>query len=90
MPGELLPRSGRHKRRGAGATTFTTVLILLCQQAPRVSLTKEKVKIAVRLRRETLVTVEWIAERLRMGSVANVNTLLYHRRKTNCPIIRPL
>jgi putative transposase len=42
----------------------------------------EKVKIAVRLRRETLVTVAWIAERLRMGSVANVNTLLYHWRKT--------
>ena len=40
-----------------------------------------KVKIAMRLRRETLVTVAWIAERLRMGSVANVNTLLYHWRK---------
>jgi len=44
---------------------------------------REKVKIAVRLRRETLVTVAWIAERLRMGSVANVNTLLYHWRKAN-------
>ena len=41
----------------------------------------EKVKIAVRLRRETLVTVAWIAERLQMGSVANVNTLLYSWRK---------
>lgn len=41
----------------------------------------EKVKIAMRLRRETLMTVAWIAERLRMGSVANVNTLLYQRRK---------
>ena len=40
-----------------------------------------KVKIAMRLRRETLVTVAWIAERVRMGSVANVNTLLYHWRK---------
>ena len=30
----------------------------------------EKVKIAIRLRNETLVTVAWIAERLRMGSVA--------------------
>jgi putative transposase len=37
----------------------------------------EKVKIAVRLRQETLVTVAWIAARLQMGSVANVNTLLY-------------
>lgn len=43
----------------------------------------EKVKIAVRLRRETLVTVAWIAARLQMGSVANVNTLLYHWRKAN-------
>jgi hypothetical protein len=41
----------------------------------------QKVKIAMRLRKETLVTVAWIAERLRMGSVANVNTLLYHWRK---------
>jgi putative transposase len=37
----------------------------------------EKVKIAMRLRQETLVTVAWIAARLQMGSVANVNTLLY-------------
>ena len=36
----------------------------------------EKVRLAVRLRQETLVTVAWIAQRLKMGSVANVNTLL--------------
>jgi len=41
----------------------------------------QKVKIAARLRRETLVTVAWIAQRLCMGSVANVNTLLYHSRR---------
>jgi putative transposase len=41
----------------------------------------EKVRIAVRLRKETLVTVAWIAERLQMGSVANVNTLLYQWRR---------
>lgn len=41
----------------------------------------EKVKIAVRLRKETLMTVAWIAERLQMGSVANVNTLLYQWRQ---------
>ena len=41
----------------------------------------EKVKIAVRLRKETLVTVPWIAQRLQMGSAANVNTLLYHWRQ---------
>ena len=38
-------------------------------------------KMAVRLRKETLVTVAWIAQRLRMGSVANVNTLLYQWRQ---------
>ena len=37
----------------------------------------EKVRMAMRLRKETLATVAWIAERLQMGSVANVNTLLY-------------
>jgi REP element-mobilizing transposase RayT len=41
----------------------------------------EKIRIAVRLREETLVTVAWIAERLQMGSVANVNTLLYRWRQ---------
>jgi putative transposase len=40
----------------------------------------EKLEMAVRLRNETLVTVAWIAERLQMGSVANVNTLLYQWR----------
>jgi REP element-mobilizing transposase RayT len=44
----------------------------------------EKVKIAMRLRTQTLVTVAWIAKRLRMGSVANVNTLLYHFRRNKC------
>jgi hypothetical protein len=43
----------------------------------------EKVKIAVRLRKETLVTVAWVARRLQMGSVANVNTLLYRWRQGN-------
>jgi len=41
----------------------------------------EKLKVAVRLRNETLVTVAWIAQRLQMGSVANVNTLLYQWRQ---------
>lgn len=36
---------------------------------------------AVRLREEALVTVGWIAQCLRMGSVAHVNTLLYHWRQ---------
>jgi hypothetical protein len=37
----------------------------------------EKLKIAVRLRQETWVTVAWIAERLKIGNMANVNTLRY-------------
>ena len=42
---------------------------------------REKVKMAVRLRRETLMTVAWIAKRLEMGSVGHVNTLLYQWRR---------
>ena len=42
---------------------------------------RDKVKIAVRLRRETLVTVAWIAGRLQMGSLANAHTLLYRWRQ---------
>ncbi len=41
----------------------------------------EKVEMAVRLRKETLVKVAWVAQRLPMGSVANVNTLLYQWRQ---------
>ena len=31
----------------------------------------------MRLRKETLVTIAWIAQRSQMGSVANANMLLY-------------
>jgi len=41
----------------------------------------EKVKIAERLSDQTLVKVAWIAERLQMGSVADVNTRLYRWRQ---------
>jgi len=44
---------------------------------------REKVQVVVQLRKETLVTVAWIAERLQMGSTANVNTLLYIRTSQN-------
>jgi len=43
---------------------------------------EEKAKIAMRLRKETVVTAAWIAARLPMGSVANVNALLYQQRRT--------
>jgi hypothetical protein len=43
----------------------------------------EKLKLAVRLRAETTMTVKWIAERLRMGTWTHLNHLLYwHRRET--------
>ena len=43
----------------------------------------EKLKLAVRLREETTVTVKWIAKRLRMGTWTHLNHLLYwHRRET--------
>lgn len=41
----------------------------------------EKIKIAQRLRTETLVSVAWIARRLQMGSVSYVNNRLYLMRK---------
>ena len=40
-----------------------------------------KVALAARLRKETVMTVGWIAERLHMGSPGYVNHLLYCRRK---------
>lgn len=40
-----------------------------------------KVDIAGRLRRETMVTVKWIAARLRMGTPGYLNNRLYRRRK---------
>lgn len=40
-----------------------------------------KVDLAARLRRDTLVTVKWIAVRLHMGSACYVNSLLYRWRK---------
>jgi hypothetical protein len=41
-----------------------------------------KVALAVRLRTDTVMTVKWIAERLRMGSAGYVNHLLYLQRKS--------
>jgi putative transposase len=40
-----------------------------------------KVAIAARVREETVVTVAWLAERLRMGTVGYVNNRLYRWRK---------
>ena len=42
---------------------------------------RSKVKIAARLREETVVTVKWIAERLQMGTTGYVNNQLYRWRK---------
>jgi len=41
---------------------------------------REKVKLAVRLRAETTMTVKWIAERLQMGTWTHANHLLYWRQ----------
>ena len=40
-----------------------------------------KILMAERLRAETVMTVNWIAQRLQMGTPGYVNHLLYHRRK---------
>jgi hypothetical protein len=39
------------------------------------------VVLAARLRAETTMTVEWIAERLAMGTRGYLNHLLYRRRR---------
>jgi hypothetical protein len=41
----------------------------------------EKLKLALRLREETTVTVKWIAQRLRMGTWTHLNHLLYWQRR---------
>jgi hypothetical protein len=41
----------------------------------------QKVAIAVRLRAESAVTVQWITERLQMGAAGYVHHLLYRQRK---------
>jgi putative transposase len=43
---------------------------------------KEKLKVARRLREETTMTLEWIAERLRMGTAGHLSHLLYWEGKT--------
>ena len=40
-----------------------------------------KVKLAARLREETVMTVSWIAARLKMGTSGYVNNRLYRWRK---------
>ncbi len=44
---------------------------------------QEKVKLALRLRAEKTRTVQWIAERLQMGTWTHVNHLLYWHRHRN-------
>ncbi len=41
----------------------------------------QKVRIAARLRRETTMTLEWIAARLFMGAPTHVASLLQHQEK---------
>ncbi len=42
----------------------------------------KKIKIAQRLRRETTMTLEWVAQRLKMGTKTHLAHLLYRDRKT--------
>ena len=45
---------------------------------------REKVRLAIRLRDETTMTIKCIARRLRMGTWTHLNNLLYwHRRETS-------
>ena len=53
----------------------------------------DKIKIAQRLRRETTMTLGWIAERLRMGTKTHLTHLIYWdtrrtgKRKAELPIL---
>ena len=51
------------------------------EQAARAKGDLIKVKLAARLREETLMTVKWITGRLRMGTAGYVNNRLYRWRK---------
>jgi hypothetical protein len=42
---------------------------------------RRKVKIARRLRQETTMTLQWIADRLKMGTWAHVANRLHHLKK---------
>ena len=42
----------------------------------------EKVLIAARLREETPVTLQWLAEHLAAGSAGNVTNRLWHLKRT--------
>jgi hypothetical protein len=44
---------------------------------------EEKVEIAARLRRETTMTLKWIAKRLNMGTWTHVSNCLVRKRKQN-------
>ena len=48
----------------------------------------QKVRIAARLRRETTMTLEWIAARLRMGTATHVAALLqsWNRNNETAPV----
>ena len=58
-------RSGSDRATAPAAFAVTGQRTLLLQA--RLVLDKRKVKIALRLRRETVMTMDWIAERLQMG-----------------------
>jgi len=45
----------------------------------------QKVRIAVRLRRETTMTLAWIAEQLQMGAASHLACLLYRAEKKGSP-----
>jgi len=46
----------------------------------------EKVKIAVQLRQETTMTLQWIARRLKMGAWTHVSNLLAAQRRKGAPV----
>ena len=64
-----------------GGYRWSSRPVYLKRAGQRWPFTAQKVAIAVRLRAETVVSVQWIAERMQMGAARYVHHLLYRRRK---------
>ena len=67
-------RAGRKNRNGTGGKR--------CELGRRRKGDPAKVAIAGRLRKETTMTLEWIAKRLNMGTKTHLAHLFYWQRRT--------
>jgi hypothetical protein len=84
--GEFLPKATEFRTThwsvvlASGETDPSTASAALEQQGRRKG-DGQKIRIAARLRRETTMTLSWIAEQLHMGAASHVACLLYRDKK---------